>query len=145
MKERISLELPPDLQFLRLAAMAGAEAARYAASAFGMQRQDVFTHAVELAVSEVFTNAVKHRRPATPAWHVMIHFGINAGDLEVIVKDRNPRFDLGSAPPSDVDTLPESGYGLYLVKQVMDTVTVHREADGNVVTMAKAIRPEDAI
>lgn len=144
MKERVTLELPPDLHFLRLAAMAGAEAARYAASAIGMQRQDVFTHAVELAVSEVFTNAVKHRRAATPAWHVMIHFGINAGDLEVIVKDRNPHFDLDSVPPPDVDAFAKGGYGLYLVKQVMDTVTVRREADGNIVTMTKTIRPEDA-
>ncbi|MBI9086099.1 MAG: ATP-binding protein [Desulfobacterales bacterium] len=144
MKERVTLELPPDLRFLHRAATAGAEAARRAASAVDMQKQDAFVHAVELAVSEVFTNAVKHKRAASPAWRVLIHFGIDAGDLEVIVKDRNPRFGLGSVPLPDVDTLPESGYGLYLVKQVMDTVTVHREADGNVVTMTKTVKSEDA-
>jgi len=144
MRERITLEVPPDLQFLRLASTAGAEAARCTAIAVGMEKQDAFVHAVELAVSEVFTNAVKHKHASSHAWRVMIHFAINGRILEVVVKDRNRPFDLDSAPKPVLDTLPASGYGLFLVKHAMDTVMVHREADGNVVTMAKMVKPEGA-
>jgi len=142
MKERVTLKLPPNLKFLRLASAAGADAAWGVASTVGLENQDAFVHSVELAVSEVFANAVKHRCPVAHPWRIIVEFGIGDRGLEVSVKDRNPRFDLSNVPPPDVDAYPESGYGLYLVKQVMDTVTVRREPDGNVIIMAKAIRPE---
>lgn len=144
MKEWVTMKLPPDLQFLHRAATAGVDAARSAVSTVGMQEKDAFIHSVELAVSEVFANAVKHRCKTLPARRVIIQFGIDAGYLEVIVKDCNSCFDLDTLPSPDVDTFPESGFGLYLVKQVMDTVTVQRQEDGNVVTMTKAIRTENA-
>jgi serine/threonine-protein kinase RsbW len=142
MKHRISLTLPPDVKFLRLAAAAGAEAARCAFENAATENQDALAHALELALSEVFANTVRHRGAGDPAWRVVILLKVGSGALEVVVKDRNPAFDIETLPPPDIGAFPESGYGLYLVKQIMDCVTVHRKGGWNVLTMTKIFELE---
>ena len=90
-------------------------------------------------MSEAFANAVKHRNDFDPEFQIVIEFEMNEAELTVTVKDRNPPFGLDWVSPLELSDHPESGYGLYLLKQVMDVVTYRRENDWNIIRMTKKL------
>ena len=141
MKEHISLVVPADLKYLRLASMAGVEMAGIICEQAGIKDREGFCHAFELAISEAFANSVKHRKDEDESFHVNVDFQLTPEELTVIIRDKNFHFVLDANPP-DLDAHPESGYGLFLIRQFMDKVDYRREDDGNVVSMTKRVHSD---
>jgi serine/threonine-protein kinase RsbW len=139
MKDQITLTVPPDLKYIRLASLMGSQVAETIYHSVGLENGQLFCHAFELALSEAFANAVKHGKGSGPEFQIVIEFEVHEAKLTVTVKDRNPPFGLDGASPLDLSNHPESGYGLFLLKQVMDTVTYRREKDWNMITMTKKL------
>ena len=83
---------------------------------------DFIDHFVS-AVSEAFNNIVLHgyvgREPDTiylqiencPEW------------MRVILKDTGTSYDVSQAPTPELDTLPESGLGIFIMRSCVDEVT----------------------
>ena len=137
MKECITLRLPGEMKYLRLVSRFGARVAESMGQTRKANDSSVFSSTVELALSEAFTNSVKHKCLQQEVSDVIVTFEVGENQLTVIIKDSNPRFDMERiARPVPTD-YPDSGYGLFLLKQIMDTVTYHRQANWNVVTMTK--------
>ena len=75
----------------------------------------------------------------------MMGLDIADGLLTLTVKDHGIPFDPTKHQEADVeadlDDRPIGGLGIYLVKNIMDTMTYQRTADGyNVVTLTKLIK-----
>lgn len=99
--------------------------------------------AFELALEEVFMNVVMHGSPAGTTPWVEVSLSLTADALTMTVEDSGPQFDPLSLPPPDVTaTLAErrlGGLGVFLVRQVMDTVSYHRVGARNRLRMTKHI------
>lgn len=100
--------------------------------------QSGFTDAVELAVSEAFTNAVRYSQESGQG--VVLAFSILSDRLVILVKDPGPGYDMDKIPTPDFDAHPEGGYGLFIIHSLMDTVSYTRESPLNTFRMEKSFR-----
>jgi serine/threonine-protein kinase RsbW len=110
-------------------------------SAAGLPRAQAL--AFELALEEVFMNVVMHGSPAGSAPRVDVSLVLADGGLTMTVEDGGPQFNPLSLPPPDVTASlgqrPVGGHGVFLVRQMMDTVSYQRVGARNQLTMTKHI------
>lgn len=98
-------------------------------------------HRVISAFVEAFNNAVLHgqRRPGEPT-PVEVELVVHQGELTISVADRGVGFEPERVPDPDLESLPEGGMGLFIMRSFMDEVRYHRNSDGkNVLTMHKRL------
>jgi len=133
----LSLTLQADLRYVRIASVTASNVAEIFAD-FNCNAADIseFSNAYELAVSEAFTNSVRHAKPSQQETQITIHFSSENSTLAVRIIDANPPFNPVTKAP-DINSYPEGGYGLFLIHQLMDTVSYERKNDTNMLTMAK--------
>lgn len=131
------MTLQADLRYVRIASITACNVAEIFAD-FNCNAADIseFCHAYELAVSEAFTNSVRHAKPSQTESEVTIHVRYEKNTLSVCIIDANPPFNPVTQAP-DINSYPEGGYGLFLIHQLMDTVSYARENGTNILTMAK--------
>ncbi len=96
-----------------------------------------FTNAVELAVSEAVTNAIKHSDISDSTINIIITFQIHQDRLVINVKDQGKGFDLEKVLKPDLKKHPEGGYGIFIMKSSMDKVEYTRGDDWNILSMTK--------
>jgi serine/threonine-protein kinase RsbW len=113
---RLELQLPPHPD--------SAARARNAVSELGRDLGGAQLRDVQLLVSELVTNAVRHARMNA---HDVIRLLVDVSDraLHVEVRDSGPGFEPANHPRPD-PTLP-SGWGLFLVEELADRWGVERE------------------
>lgn len=98
---------------------------------------------IKVSISEAMTNVIKHAYPSGKG-DVRIGFSLYNDRLEILVSDDGKSFRLddiktkvGPYDPSEsIKSLREGGFGLFLVKTLMDDVIVDNK-DGVVVQMEK--------
>jgi len=104
-----------------------------------IEDQDTLLSEIELATGEACCNAVKHGpEKGKSGIHVSVMFKRNKSNLIIAVSDGNQTYDFSEREP-DFDSVPESGYGLYIMREMMDKVSYRREKGRNIVTMEKEI------
>ena len=95
-----------------------------------LMKEDLETfvcNAVEICLNEALNNVIKHSYHNDSKYGIDINIRKNAKYLEIeIVDNGEPRsqFDAPSLDfdPNDIENLPESGMGLYIIHQLMDEV-----------------------
>jgi serine/threonine-protein kinase RsbW len=98
----------------------------------------------ELALEEIFMNVVMHaRQPGIAPRRVELSLSLDSDAVTMMVEDDGPQFDPLSLPPPDL-TAPLAdrnvgGLGVYLVRNVMDTVSYARIAGRNQLRMSKRL------
>ncbi len=99
-----------------------------------------FVDEVELSVSEACTNAIRHGAEADASAMVMVRFRVDETQLVIEVHDQGAGFDFGEVPEPEFNRHPESGYGLYIIRRMMDEVQYTRGGEMNTLTMRKYLR-----
>jgi serine/threonine-protein kinase RsbW len=96
-------------------------------------------HSVISAVGEAFNNIAVHGyRDGAPGL-VEIDVAVDRrGRLAVEMRDYGRSFDPRSATPPDLDSLPESGMGIFIMNGVMDEVN-YRAGRPNVLKLVKRL------
>lgn len=105
------------------------------------------------ALNEAYNNVVLHAYRGILGGRIDLSISVQAGEVEIQLSDRGRGFDpasvRGYALPDlpedetgadvDLDTLPESGMGLFIIRSFMDEVTYTRGAGGkpNVLVLRK--------
>ncbi|WP_279617219.1 ATP-binding protein [Streptomyces albus] len=79
---------------------------------------------LELIVSELATNAVRHTRSR----HIKLRLTLSKGKVTVAVTDSGPRHPLQSSAPEDES---EHGRGLFLVEALSDSWGHEAHGDGS--------------
>ena len=83
----------------------------------------------EVAISEAVTNAVTHGRGDAADATITCQIAVEDGDLTVRIIDDGGEFDVRPRPPiepdpDEVESIPESGYGLPIIQSVFPSVRV---------------------
>ena len=96
-------------------------------------------HSVISAVGEAFNNIAVHGYRDTAPGVVEIDVAVDRrGRLAVEMRDYGRSFDPRNVTPPDLDALPESGMGLYIMNEVMDEVD-YRPGRPNVLKLVKRL------
>ena len=97
---------------------------------------------IELCVVEAINNAIEHAYARDPRGRVEIQLDLEADMLEITVSDTGramPKAAIATASTGNGETpgeLPESGYGLGIIANIMSNVAYRRVGNRNVLTMA---------
>jgi serine/threonine-protein kinase RsbW len=94
-----------------------------------------------MAVGEACTNAILHGSPPGSTGRVSICIHLSASSLVVDVTDEGEGFVPPAAPPPESEEPAEHGYGLFIIRRVMDRLEVFPGDHRTVVRMTKALHP----
>ncbi len=97
---------------------------------------------INLAVEELLMNIISYAYEGDENKPVIIELSCNADVLKVVIKDMGPPFDiLTSEWPREITAEDQQigGWGLFLVRSIMDRVEYAREGEFNVVSIFKNI------
>jgi len=97
-----------------------------------------FQMEVVSAFSEAFNNVVQHGYRGNSEGLIQIDVRISSGRIDIDLSDWGNAFDPKAVPPPDLDRLPESGLGLYIMQSFMDMS--YRPGQPNVLTLSKSLR-----
>ena len=97
----------------------------------------------ELALEEIFMNIVMHGSQPGIAPRVEVSLNLGIESVTMTVEDDGPQFDPLSLPPPDVTaSLADrkvGGLGVFLVRNIMDTITYARTAGRNQLRISKRL------
>jgi len=100
------------------------------------------THAVVLATDEAANNVMRHAHRDRPLAFLQIHCFLRPDGVEIQLDDEGRPFDLEAVPEMDPSELRVGGRGVFLMRKLMDELTVEpRETGGNTLRMVKWFTP----
>ncbi len=128
--DTVRLELPASYKYLNVLAACVAE---MLAHVEGTDEAGLLASKVQLAVQEVCTNIVKHAYAGRPGGRISGTLTLAAAPRRLVVEllDTGGPFDLASVRAPDLSEGHEGGYGLFLVRALMDEVTYARDDGRN--------------
>ena len=135
----IRLKVPGALKYRDLAVRAVAAACKLVGNEDGTDPGDKqFTDQVVSAFGEAFNNTAIHSYRGRTTGDVDIEIEIGDDFITIRVKDYGQSYDFSAVPTPDLDQLPESGMGLYIIRSFMDEVDYVPGAP-NVLSMTKRV------
>jgi len=136
----VSVEAPGEIGFRYVVLRAVAAFCKVAVADVcgGNAPADGFTDQVVSAVGEVFNNIALHCYQDRPSDIVRVRMTIEASVLRLTIEDYGASFDPLTARVPDLDALPESGLGIFIMRSLMDEVS-YRAGRPNVLTLSKRI------
>lgn len=99
-------------------------------TACGTGDREATAAALELAVHEIAVNIVRHAYEGRPGW-IHVRYLLDHDDLVVVLTDGGRPFSPGDAVDPDLRQANEGGYGLFLVRQLVDRLTYARSGGRN--------------
>jgi serine/threonine-protein kinase RsbW len=81
---------------------------------------------VELAVIEACTNIIRYAYPVSSPGNLGVCLARANDSIEILLLDEGAPFDPTLVPPPDLHQPQEGGYGIFLMRRIMDSVTYRR-------------------
>ena len=136
----IRLKVPGALKYRDLAVRAVAAACKLVGNDDGNAPGDKqFTDQVVSAFGEAFNNTAIHSYRGRTTGDVDIEIEIGDDFITIRVLDFGNSYDFSSVPEPDLENLPESGMGLFIIRSFMDEVSYTAGAP-NILSMTKRVR-----
>jgi serine/threonine-protein kinase RsbW len=101
-----------------------------------------FDEEVVSAFGEAFNNIAIHGYRSRPAGDVEIEMQLTLDRLTVRLIDYGSSFDIQQVPQPDLDALPESGLGIFIIRSFMDAVA-YTPGQPNVLSMTKYLTGDE--
>lgn len=104
-------------------------------------RYSEFTSHIVSAVGEAYNNIVLHGYAGREPGSIQIRIENCREWMRVMIKDTGISFDPSQAKPPDLEALPESGLGIYIMRSFVDEVRYVPGSDGspNILTLLKRL------
>lgn len=134
----VDIKVPNQTRYLGLIGKIGEDIAR-TFKRFKGDREEL-AYQINLVLTEAMTNAIRHANEDDPAKEIHICIAILDRTLRIQVYDKGQGFDASSLPSPDFRTLDEHGRGVYIIRQIMDTVTYKKHRGGHVLEMTKVLQ-----
>lgn len=112
-----------------------------AAIARGAGLDEGSTHDVLVALSEACANVHRHAYAGRRDGRIEIDVRADARTLELRVRDFGCRFVPEEVPEPELEDPREGGYGLFLMRNLMDDVRFGVDGEGTEVVMTKRLAP----
>ena len=100
-------------------------------------RSEFDMHVVS-AFGEAFNNVAIHSYKGRPVGSLDIEIDVGVGEITLRIADHGPGYDPLDVKEPDLDELPESGMGLFIMREFMDSVSYQAGAP-NVLSMSKKL------
>ncbi len=99
---------------------------------------------LSICLFEAVTNAIRHAYNNSPDHEVEVIVSIDEDKIRFEVIDSGEFMKQTQKPdldfdPEDIENLPESGMGLFIVDKIMDQVTYESSEGKNILTMIKKL------
>jgi serine/threonine-protein kinase RsbW len=107
---------------------------------------DVESYQIEVCVVEAVNNAIKHAYLNERGHEVEVIFTLYTNKLIIDICDVGRVMEHENQPcldfdPTDINNLPESGMGLFIIDSIMDELTYRTQQGKNILTMTKFFNP----
>jgi anti-sigma regulatory factor (Ser/Thr protein kinase) len=128
--DTIHIELPASLKYLGVLSACVTEILARVEHVADRPR---LVASVQLAVQEIGANVVKHAYAGRADGRIAGAFTLTAEPRSLVVElyDTGRSFDPAAVPAPDLAAVAEGGYGLFLVRNLMDEAHYQAEARGN--------------
>lgn len=98
----------------------------------------------EICLTESLNNIIKHAYNEINGNRIEIYLVINNNYLIITLCDRGEARTNFEKPklefdPDDLESIPESGMGLFIIEQLMDETNYYKQGDVNTFTMKKKL------
>jgi serine/threonine-protein kinase RsbW len=133
----ILLRVPGSLRYRDLAVRVVGAACKLVGGAAPTRPDTRWDNEVVSAFGEAFNNTAIHSYNGSSG-EVEIEVEVKPTSITIRLLDYGRSFDIESVPTPDLDALPESGLGLYIIRSFMDDVT-YLAGSPNVLSMTKHI------
>lgn len=99
---------------------------------------------LQLALEECVSNVIMYAYPSYERHTIRVTGELQESDLVFTIEDTGIPFDPTQVSEADTslsaEDRPIGGLGIFLVRQLMDSMTYRREADKNLLTLRKRVR-----
>lgn len=99
---------------------------------------------LQLALEECVSNVIMYAYPSDERHTIRVTGELQDSDLVFTIEDTGIPFDPTQVSEADTslsaEDRPIGGLGIFLVRQLMDSMTYRREADKNLLTLRKRVR-----
>lgn len=137
----VQLQLPGELDYRELVTRTVSLACKVATSA-RPQTSPAFTNELVSAVGEAFNNIAIHGFRDSEAEQVTILVEFEDTHVRVELRDNGLSFEPDAVAVPDMDSLPESGMGLFIIRSFVDKME-YQSGSPNVLALTKFIdRPQ---
>lgn len=128
--EFVCLDLPARYAYLHLVSESLADMLHLAD---GVADLETLIYNVQLATHEACTNIIKHAYRSFDQGRILVEMIVHFEErlLQIDLYDTGTPFDFESVPEPDLDQVRVHGYGLFLIRHLMDTVTYTAMPDRN--------------
>ncbi|OYY66420.1 MAG: hypothetical protein B7Y51_01535 [Burkholderiales bacterium 28-67-8] len=139
--QNVSHQITLDL----MADMAGLEKADQALDEFAARVawSETALFQARLVLEEIMMNVISYGSDGAAIPHVRLHLAQEGTALSMEIADDGVAFDPLQAPApdldADIDDRPIGGLGVFLVRELMDSVTYRREAGWNRLSVTKTL------
>ena len=134
-RQRLELSFPADRRFIGLVGAVVQELCQLLPT---MPATGVYN--VQLAVDEAVVNVISHAYGDDPDGRVQMVLETWPDRLVIQIRDWGESFDPASIPEPTLGRLGERGYGMYLIRRLVDQVIYEQgAAEGNCVTLIKML------
>jgi len=127
----IEIKYPLELKFIRQICQTTSEIAKIGLNQFIEHKGHTkFLQEIELMTGEACTNSIRHA--SNPNSGVLIlRLILTQNHFEVVVLDQNPKFEFNDIGLPLFNKIPESGYGIHIIKSLADKVIYTRTGNWN--------------
>ena len=129
---RYSIEIPGRLESLRIAAPFTDAVLRELPE---LEDRDRLIHDLRLVSSEALTNALRHGEHLGA--QIRLAYTLHSDSIVITITDHGPGFDPDAVNLPDFEERPEGGYGIYIMKTIMDDMRYEKTTDGNNLVLTK--------
>jgi serine/threonine-protein kinase RsbW len=75
-----------------------------------------------LAISEACANIIRHAYHGEDGHPIELHLAVDDTKLELRIRDHGAKFDQQAYQPPDLEQPQEGGYGVFIIRSLMDEV-----------------------
>jgi serine/threonine-protein kinase RsbW len=138
--DTISLEVPGILECRDMMLRTVSAACKLTVPRSSSRRSsfDELTNHVVSAVGEAYNNIVLHGYSGGERGSIHMRIEAYTERIVIVIKDAGCGFDPAWAPPPDLDSLPESGMGVFIMRSFVDEIT-YVPGPPNVLTLIKRL------
>ena len=138
--DTIRLDVPATHRYLNVV---GACITAVLARVEGLVEPAVVAYSVQLAVHEICTNIVEHAYAGQPEGRITITLAllIEPRCLIISLHDTGRSFDPAHVPAPNLKDGQVGGYGLFLVRELMDDVSYQPQPGSNCWRLVKGLEP----
>jgi serine/threonine-protein kinase RsbW len=103
--------------------------------------RDLLGYHLNLVLTEAMANAIEHTSPPDKRDKLRVNIHIDDDLLCIKVYDHGEGFDLTQVKSPDFEALDESGRGIFVIRELMDSVDYYKCDEGNVLEMRRKLTP----